>query len=172
MPPVQRCSTAHVNYHPSVFAGNWNSAKNALSWHASGGLSALLNRVSWICLTLPEFASHPASSAHLSYRTNVFIRQMGAGRATSLLGVGMLWCICELDGWRTDRAMCYIENAWQMSVAEQLTVFKRIHHGISNHCVLPRTLFFSVTKYPWRILIPALLWSLILHQREIPQNFK
>ena len=126
MPPDQRCSTAHANYHPSIFAGNWNSAKSALSWHAPGGLSAFLNLVSWICLILPEFASRPASSAHLSYRTNVSIRQMGARRATSLLGVEILWCICELDGWRTDRAVCYIENAWQMSAAGQLTVFKRI----------------------------------------------
>jgi hypothetical protein len=46
LPPVQRCSTTHVNSHSSIFTGNRNSAKSALSWHASGGLSALLNLVS------------------------------------------------------------------------------------------------------------------------------
>lgn len=92
LPPVQRCSTTHVNSHPSVFAGNRNSAKSALSWHAPGGLSV--------------------SHIEPAYSSGKWSQE------------GLRLCL---------GLKC---------------VFKRMHHGISNHCVLPRPLFFSVTKYP------------------------
>ena len=168
LPPFQRCSTTHVNSHPSIFAGNGNSAKSALSWHASGGLSILLNLVSWICLILPEFALCPAHllASHIepTYSSGKWAQE-GLSLCLGLKrrDISVRW----MGGGRIE--LRAIENARQMSVAEQLTAFKRILHGISNHCVLPRPLFFSVTKYPWRTLIPTLLWSIILHQREISQ---
>lgn len=138
LPPVQRCSTTHVNSYPSIFAGNRNSAKSALSWHASGGFSVLLNLVSWICLTLPEFALCPAHllTSHIepAYSSGKWAQE------GLRLCLGLKCCdvsVSWMGGGQIE--LCAVENARQMSVAEQLTAFKRTPWNPGSLCAATAT---------------------------------